>query len=120
MLNFFRTRPFAYACPQCGNLHTGSSYDSETKQYCSAHARELAEAKLKRQRFHADCQKYQTRVEGLIAHLKAADSIEAQTVAQWATTYNNATQSPQAHNSGYQSADLNSQIQALSAAPYFL
>ena len=120
MLNFFRTRPFAYACPQCGTLHTGSSYHSETKQYCSAHARELAEAKIKRDRFHADCQKYQTQVEGLIAQLKAADNIKAQTAAQWAAHYNNATQSPQSHNTGYRSSEFDSQMQAFGAAPYFL
>lgn len=116
MLNFFRTRPFAYACPQCGNLHTGSSYDSETKQYCSTHARELAEGKLKRQRFHADCQKYQTQVEGLIAQLKAADKIKQQTASEWAAAYNG-TSEQQSYNTGYRSEEFDRQMQCMGMFP---
>lgn len=112
MLNFLRTRPFGHACPMCGNLHTGSSYDPDTKQYCSLHARELAEAKLKRQRFHAECTKYQTQVEGLIAQLQAADKIKAQTSAQWAEHYNGVNESNPYHGA-YQYAEADRQMQCI-------
>ena len=93
----------------------GSGYNPETKQYCSAHARELAEEENKNQRFQAECLQYRKQVEGLIAQLTAADTIKAQTAAQWAAHYStNGSQSPQAHNTGYRSADLNSQLQGLS------
>lgn len=117
MLNFLRPRPFGYACPQCGNLHTGSSYHSDTKQYCSFHARAIAEEKHKDDCYRTECLQYRKQVEGLIAQLKAADKIKAQTAAQWAEHYNNHVNASNPYHGDYQYAEADRQRQALSVFP---